>query len=275
MSTSRLGAVLGALVVLAGPARAQGPAVAPPASSSRTDGRHVHELLPDLGIIGAQVGVAGALCANPYEAGRGPCGGGFIVLPLAHAFGGRLSYQIDVTLARSRSAPFTITSPLAYLANLAAGAPPAAAAVGPPGAPFPVRREVRTELRILQVSPFGLRYSFAARRVPTVRPYLGAGIDAVVVLATQEPVRREIADPVGSAALDQTLIGGISAQSPELAALGLPSGQGNLRVGAHAAIGAELRLSPRLSANGEYRLGVIEGAGSPQHVLQAALGFHW
>src|SRR5207302_6861560 len=123
------------------------------------------------------------VCANPYDAGRGVCGGGFITLPLCRAAGGKVSYEIALSVGTGRSDPFTITDSFAYVANLAAGASPAAAAAGPPQAPFPVRRLVRTRLRMLQVSPFGLRYA-PTRRSARVRPYLAAGIDAVVVMTT-------------------------------------------------------------------------------------------
>jgi hypothetical protein len=265
------------LVVSAGPATAAETA-APPAATPTpiaSGGLYVRELLPDLGLIGAQVGLHAGLCANPYDTGTGPCAGAFVALPVARWGGGRLSYEIDVRGAFARSDPFTITNPLAYVANLAAGAPPAAAAIGPPGAPFPVRRDVRTDLRLLQISPFGLRYAFVGGPVPRVRPYLAVGVDANVVLSDQKPVRREVSDPLASPIFDAALIGGLVGQAPELAALGLPSGQGSLRVGGHAALGLELRAGERVSLNGEYRFTAIEGAGSGQHAMQAGLGLHW
>ena len=266
---------LALLWAAASPALAQTPAGGPPPSGTRDDGGYVHELLPDLGHIGAQVGFRSGFCINPYEAGRGPCGGGFVALPLARALGGRLSYELQIDLARSRGGAFTVTNPLAYIANLAAGVPPAAAALGPPGAPFPVQRDVRTELRMLRVSPFGLRFTFSSGRVPRLRPYLTLGPDIVVVLTQQEPVRDEITDPLAGAAFDGPLIGGLAAPSPELADLGLPSGQGNLRAGVHGAGGLELRLSSRVSANVEYAFTAIEGAHGGQHAVAAVLGFHW
>jgi hypothetical protein len=41
-----------------------------------------HELLPDIGLIGAQVGLAGGASWNPFEIGRGIQAAGFIDLPL-------------------------------------------------------------------------------------------------------------------------------------------------------------------------------------------------
>jgi hypothetical protein len=265
--------VIGA--VLGGPLAAQTAAAPPPPSGPRPEAREAHELLPDLGLIGGQAAITGGSCVDPYGNGAGVCGGGFLAVPVARVLGGRLSYQIDVSLGRSVGKPFMVTNALAYIANLAAGASPAAAAAGPPAAPFPVRREVRTELRILQVAPFGLRYAFAGSRVPTVRPYLVAGGDVLVVLSSQEPVGGGLADPLGSAAFDAPLLGGLVAEAPELDALGLPAGQGNLRVGVHAGLGVELRVSGRLSVNAEYRATAIEGADRPRHAVQGALGLHW
>jgi hypothetical protein len=270
-------ALLLAMGLLSAPqASAQDATAAPPAPSSGKEGLFVHELLPDIGLIGAQVGLTAGVCANAFEAGQGLCGGGFIALPLRRAGRGRLSYEISIAVAKSRGEPFLITMPLAYVANLAAGASPEAAAIGPAaGAPFPVRREVRTELRTLQVSPFGLRYSLGSGGAARLRPYLATGVDIVVVLSKQEPTRDESPDVLGADVFDDPLIGGLGAQSPELTDRGLPSGQGNLLLGAHAAAGVELRASERFSVNGEYRFTLIENAGGGTHAFQAALGLHW
>jgi opacity protein-like surface antigen len=252
---------------------AQGP---PPAPVDRgASGLAVHELLPDLGVIGAQVGLLGGSCRQPYATGTGACGGGFVALPLARVGSSRLSYEISVSLGHARSDPFTITNPIAVVANLAAGASSTAAAQGPPAAPFPVRRLVRTDLRVLSVSPFGLRLALGSGPVRRLRPYVLAGVDAVVVISTQDPVERRGPDVAGAPVFDDPQIGGLVAQSPELAALGLPTGQGSLRVGGHAGAGVEVRFSERLSLNPEYRFTAIEGAGGGTHAVTGAVGFHW
>jgi len=56
---------------------------------------------------------------------------------------------------------------------------------GPPGAPFPVRRAVPTELHLRQVSPFALRYTIRSLDHVRLRPYFGAGLDMVVVIAEE------------------------------------------------------------------------------------------
>jgi hypothetical protein len=275
MRLGRLSAMsVGLALIVAGGAGAQEAAGPPPDSSSR-GGLYVHELLPDIGVIGAQAGLVGGVCWNAYEAGRGVCAGAFLSVPLRRLGRGRLSYELDISLTKGRSEPFLITDYIAYVANLAAGVPPAAALAGPPGAPFPVRRLVRTELRVLHVSPFGLRYALSSGGVRRVRPYVGLGVDAVVVLSTQNPVSRESAATPGAEVFEGPLIGGLVAQAPELAARGFPTGQGNLRVGAHGALGVELRTSERLSVNAEYRFTAIEGAGGGTGALTAAIGFHW
>jgi hypothetical protein len=274
--TRRLAWTFGCALATASVGSAQEASGPPPAPVARgAEGLAVHELLPDLGVIGAQVGLHGGSCRQPYEAGRGGCGGGFVALPLVRLGGGRLSYEISVSLGRATSDPFTITNPIAVVANLAAGASPAAAAQGPPAAPFPVRRLVRTDLRVLTVSPFGLRLSLASGPVRRLRPYALAGVDAVVVISTQDPVEADAPDVAGAPVFDDPQIGGLVAQAPELAALGLPTGQGSLRMGGHAGAGLEVRLSERLSINPEYRFTLIEGAGGGTHALTGALGFHW
>jgi hypothetical protein len=264
----------GVLLASAVAARAQ-EAEGPPPESSPRGGLYVHELLPDIGVIGAQAGAMFGVCWNPYRAGSGACGGGFVTLPLRRLGSARLSYELDLSFSHGRSDPFTITDPIAYVANLAAGASPSAALAGPPAAPFPVRRLVRTELRLLQVSPFGLRLTPGTGGVPRLRPYAATGVDFIVVLSRQEPVSPESAAVPGAEAFEGPLIGGLVAQAPELAAQGLPTGQGNLRLGAHAAFGVELRTSERLSVNAEYRYTLIEGSGSGTGALTAAVGFHW
>lgn len=234
----------------------------------------VHELLPDLGRIGAQAGLSLGLSWNPYEVGRGAQGGGYVDLPLLRLPGGKLSYEIFVSLSDAESDPFTITNSLAYVANLAAGASPADALAGPPRAPFPVVRSVRTRLRLLAVSPFSLKYTVRSLEHLRLRPYAAAGFDFVVVITRQTPVRDESQQFAGTAPFDDPLIAGLLAQAPELTARGTPTGQGNIELGFHAGGGLEIRLSRALSLNVDYRFTGIDG-NHGLHALSSALGFHW
>lgn len=264
------------VAVFPGVAPGQEPRGAPPPTSQRVEaGSDVHELLPDLGRIGAEVGIFGGLSSNPYGVGRGYDLGGFVDLPLFRAPGGKLSYEILIALSHGVSDPFTITNPLAYVANLASGADRGAALAGPPRAPFPVRRQVRTRLRVLEVSPFAFKYTITRFDAARIRPYLAAGLDFAVVISRQDPVLDESLEFTGSAPFDDPLIGGIVSQAPELTARGLPTGQGHVSPGFHVQGGLEIRVSKGVSFGAEYRFAGIDGTKARLHSVTGALGFHW
>jgi hypothetical protein len=212
---------------------------------------------------------------NPYDAGAGFQAGGFIDLPILRAPGGKISYEALFVLSHAHSDPFTITDPIAFVANLAAGASPAAALAGPPGAPFPVKRSVRSRLRLLQLSPFGLKYTLLRLDHVRLRPYLGAGLDYVVVITRETPESAESLVFNGQPPFDAPLIAGLVAQAAELSARGTPTGQGNMEFGFHAAAGLEVRLARAVSLNLEYRFTGIDGPNGRLHALSSALGFHW
>ena len=87
------GVVLGALLTaLAGPARAQEPSGGPPPAGEETlAGVGVHELLPGIGKLGAQVGLSLGASWNPYDVGQGLVGAAFVDLPILRAPGGKLN----------------------------------------------------------------------------------------------------------------------------------------------------------------------------------------
>lgn len=259
------------------PALAQPPQGPPPPSKDRSgSGASVHELLPGIGRIGAEVALFGGASWNPYEIGQGGAFGGYIDLPLARASSGKLSYEIYAGLSMATSEPFAVTSSVAFVANLAAGADRQAALQGPPFAPFPVTQEVRTRLRLLHLSPFSLKYTLTRWDGLRLRPYLNAGLDFVVALTREDPERDESLLFTGSAPFDDPLIAGLIAQAPELTARGRPTGQGNLEVGGHAAVGLEVRLSQGVSLNLEYRFTATEaGAKGRLHTASGAIGFHF
>jgi len=261
---------------LAASAAAQEPGGGPPpAGEERGGGVGVHELLPGIGKLGAQVGFSLGASWNPYHVGQGLLGAAYVDLPLFRAPGGKVSYELLVALSHAESEPFTITDPLAYVANLASGASRADALAGPPRAPFPVRRDVRTTLRLLQVSPFGLKYTIGAPGVSRLRPYLTAGVDVAVVITHQTPEADESLVFTGQPPFDDPLIGGVVAQAPELTERGIPTGQGDLRLGGHAGAGFELRASASLSFNVDYRFTGIDGRNGRMHALTSSLGLHW
>jgi opacity protein-like surface antigen len=263
-------------LLLSGAAAAQEPVGPPPASGAGTgSGPDTYELLPDIGRIGAQVTLFAGGSWNPYEVGRGLDVGGVIDLPLARARSGKLSYSISLGLSLAESDPFQVTSAVALVANLAAGASLEAALAGPPRAPFPVVREVRTELRLLHLSPFSLKYTFTGLDRARLRPWVGAGLDFVVTITRELPERDESLLFPGTAPFDAALIGGLIAQAPELEQRGSPTGQGNIEVGGHAAAGLELRMTSGLSLNLEYRFTLSEGRNAHLHTATAGVGFHW
>jgi hypothetical protein len=200
--------------------------------------------------------------------------GGYVDLPLVRLPGGKLSYEILLSLSDAESEPFTITDSVAYVANLASGASPAAALAGPPLAPFPVVRAVRTRVKLLDISPFSLKYTVRALERWRLRPYAVAGLDFVVTITHQVPVSDESLQFTGTAPFDDPLIAGLLAQAPELTARGTPTGQGNIDLGFHAGGGLEVRFARGLSVNAEYRFTGIDGSNH-LHALSAALGFHW
>ena len=265
------------LLAVTAPLSAQAPEGPPPPSlGTGGSGADVHELLPGIGRIGAEVALFGGASWNPYSVGQGREVGGYIDLPLAKAPGGKLSYEIFMGLSLATSDPFFITDTVAFVANLAAGASRQAALQGPPAAPFPVTREVRQRLRLLHLAPFSLKYTLTRWDHARVRPYLNAGLDFLVALTREEPLRDESLLFTGSAPFDDPLIGGLIAQAPELTARGVPTGQGHFQLGGHAAAGLELRISKGLSLNAEYRFtGSEAGAKGRLHSATFALGFHF
>ncbi len=157
-----------AVVLLLGAAvrsSAQEPSGPPPPSSGRErSGPDVRELLPDIGRIGAEVGLLGGVSWNPYQTGQGGLVAGFIDLPLARAAGGKLSYEIFLGATLATSDPFTIS-------------------VGSPQ--LPLVRLVTTRLRAVDVSPFSLKYAFTRRG--RLRPYVTAGADILIAATRLDP----------------------------------------------------------------------------------------
>jgi hypothetical protein len=209
---------------------------------------------------------------NPYESGRGWDIGGYIDLPLRRLPKGRLSYEIYLNESLATSAPFTITDSVAVVANLAAGAPLAAALAGPPQAPFPVTRQVRANLHMLQVSPFGLKYTMKGTHLS---PFFGVGVDFFAVITSDIPTQNESALFNGTAPFDAALIAGLIGQAPELTARNTPTGQGNIDLGGHGEAGVEIKVVSGLSLNLEYRFTLIGDHTERLQTVNAALGFHW
>ena len=160
----------------------------------------------------------------------------------------------------------TITNPIAFIANLAAGGR------GETG-PFPYRRSVRSNGSIFLVEPVSFKY--ALHSLGRFRPYLVAGGGAAVVITKEIPQTDDSRVFTGTSPFDADLIAGLVAQSPELAALGRPTGQGNIEIAGHAGAGFELRLSPGFSLQADYRFTKLSGRNSAMQIASAGLGIHF
>jgi opacity protein-like surface antigen len=204
---------------------AQQPAGPPPPSTGRGHaGPEVHELLPDIGRIGAQVGALGGASWNPYGLGRGIQAAGYIDLPLFRFAGGKVSYEVLMAFSQARSAPFGVAA------------------------------QQRTRMRLLQVSPFGLKYTLRKLDHVRLRPYAATGLDFAIVFTREEDARTH--------------------RPFDVTALGIPSGNGNIEVGVHGEAGLEVRIARGLSLNFEYRYTTI-GSSDQLQALGAGLGFHF
>src|SRR5712692_2571447 len=226
------------------------------------------ELIPEVGKIGAEVGLLVGSSGNPFQLNRGSFAGGFIDLPLFDRpqwLHGKISYEISVGISQSRTT-FDTTSNVAQVANLAvlnalnpngglANVTAAVTGTGP--APFPVTTSNLTRLRLLQVTPFAIKYTSTALDRWRLRPYGVLGFGTYVTIHNQNPalgdppsygVRPDANLPPDVKAAVQQLFGGVApfggplvagqiSQSPELESRGLPGGHGNLDFGIHSALG--------------------------------------
>ncbi len=282
----------------------------PPASSSYTPPR---ELLPDIGQIGAEVGIFQGVASNPYKDNDGFTGGGYIDLPWKKVAGGKISYEIMINLQRSATST-TSTSGVNALVNAAtwnylcgsgivadcAGpggpyAPPAATGGGLAtylAGPLPaVAQPVVERSKVLTVAPVELKYTVT--KLGRIRPYAVAGLGAYVWIGSENNTSSFNANtalgPYASAPVAGALtlgqlfnsllqgseIGGLAPTSPELAARGAPHGQGNLLFGGQVGGGAELRVFPKFSIGVDVRRNQMEGKNAGFTTFSFTEGLHW
>jgi opacity protein-like surface antigen len=210
---------LGALVtawVLGGAALAQEPQGPPPPSgTSSAAGPEVLELLPDLGKIGAQVGALAGASWNPYDTGRGFALAGFIDLPLTRAPGGKLSYEILLGFSDATD----------------------------------------SRLRLLDASPFSLKYTLTGLDHARLRPYFDAGLNVVLLVVDEGSREVRLFDDDRS---DRRL---------------RFSSGASLELGFHAGGGFEVRVSKGISLNLDYRFTRL--GGESLHAAGGGLGFHF
>lgn len=265
------------------------------------------ELVPEIGKIGAQVGLLLAGSSNPFRLDAGSFAAGYIDLPLLERLRGRLrgklGYEITVGMSQSRTM-LTTTSNVAQVANLAVlntlnptgGLQNVAAAVSGTGpAPFPVTTSGVTRLRLLEVAPFGLKYSSTAFDRWRLRPYAVLGMGVYVTIHEQIPGRgtppsfgvrsdAALAPDVlaavqqifgGKAPFGGPLVAGQISQAPELEQRGLPAGHGNLDFGFHGGVGVEYRLTRTMSLGFDSRFRRIGGAPGLLTTYGSRIGFHF
>jgi hypothetical protein len=264
------------------------------------------ELIPEVGKIGAEVGLLVGGASSPFQLNRGSFTAGFIDLPLFDKpewLHGKISYEISVGLSQSNTT-FNTTSNVAQVANLTVlnalnpngGLQNVVAAVSGTGAaPFPVTTSTLTRLRLLQVVPFSIKYTSTALDRWRLRPYALLGFGTFVTIHNQNPargapatfgVRPDAAIPPdiltvvnglfgGKAPFGGPLVAGQISQSPELEARGLPGGHGNLDIGLHTGAGIAIRLNRNFSLGFDARYNQISGSHGGFTTFGSRIGLHF
>ncbi|MGB8011721.1 MAG: hypothetical protein WCF68_08915 [Terriglobales bacterium] len=255
------------------------------------------ELLPAIGQIGAELGFFVGGATNPYKDNTGFASGGYIDLPWKKVPGGKLSYEIMVGLQRSVTTQ-TSTSGVNVLVNTAlnnylydAGLEELPSVTNYLAGPLPaLSQTVEERSKVLTVAPFELKYTVTT--LGRFRPYVVAGLGGYVWIGSDNNVSSFNANtalgtlatlPVGTSTLGATLnallqgsqIGGLAPTSPELAARGVPHGQGNVLFGGQIGGGAEVRVTPKLSFGFDVRHNQVEGRNASFNTFAFNQGLHW
>lgn len=253
------------------------------------------ELLPDIGHIGAELGFFVGGATNPYKADKGFASGGYIDLPWKKVPGGKLSYEIMIGLQRSVTNT-TTTSGVNVLVNTALNS-----YLGNTGAnetsipnflttPLPITSPVVERAKVLTVAPFELKYTVT--KLGRFRPYVVGGLGAYVWIGSDNnagsfdavaSLKAAGIDSTTAASLGGTLnailkgsqIGGLAPTAPELAARGVPHGQGNVLFGGQIGGGAEVRVTPKLSMGFDVRHNAVEGKNAGFNTFAFNQGLHW
>ena len=198
------------------------------------------ELVPEIGKIGAEVGIVLSGSSNPFHLNAGQDAAGFIDLPMFEPklLHGKIGYEILIGLSQSKT-KFTTSS-------------------------FVTQSTLLTDnsAKVLQIVPFSLKYTSTALDRIRLRPYAVLGFGMYVSL------HKEVT-PDGT-----TLVAGQIGQSPELTARGLPIGAGNVDFGIHTGGGVEFRLSRSFSLAFDGRFNRISG-GQTLGTYGTRLGFHF
>ena len=267
---------------------------APPVSAGYTAPR---ELLPDIGQIGSELGFFVGGATNPYKDNKGFASGGYIDLPWRNVPGGKLSYEIMIGLQRSVTTT-TSTSGVNALVNaalnnylVAAGLESLPSVTIYLAGPLPaVAQAVQERSKVLTVAPFELKYQFT--KIGRFRPYAVTGVggyvwigsdnntssfDAVAALNAVNPSLGlgTAYGPLFNSLLRGSQIGGLAPTSPELAARGVPHGQGNIMFGGQIGGGFDVRVTPRISFGADFRHNFVEGKNSGFSTFAFKQGLNW
>lgn len=276
-----------------GGAPSPSPSPVEPSQASYTSPR---ELLPDIGHIGAELGFFVGGATNPYKDNTGFASGGYIDLPWKNVPGGKLSYEIMIGLQRSVTTQQTSSGVNALVDTalnnylVSAGLKTLPSVTDYLTTPLPVTSVVQERSKVLTVAPFELKY--AITKLGRFRPYVVGGLGAYVWIGSDNNTATFNANtalgslaglPVGSSTLGATLnailqgsqIGGLAPTAPQLAARGVPHGQGNLLFGGQIGGGAEFRITPRLSLGADFRHNQVEGSNAGFNTFTFKQGFHW
>ena len=215
------------------------------------------ELLPDIGQIGAEFGLLLGGSTNPFRADKGSFFGGFIDLPLKKipVPGGKFSYEIMVGLQRNVTENRPVTSGVFALVNFAL-----CGSLSGPSCPLPITLNTEQRMKVLTVVPFSLKYTVTKFDRHRFRPYGVVGWGTYVTISSQNTTKGiGTTDPLLNSLLNGSLIGGLVPEAPELRAVGLPNGQGDIRFGVNFGGGFEYRVTHKFSLGFEYRGNRIEG----------------
>ncbi len=246
------------------------PASGPAAKSSFEPQR---ELLPDIGQIGSEYGLLLGGSTNPFRADRGSFFGGFIDLPLKKipVPGGKFSYEIMIGLQRSVTENRPVTSGVFALVNFAL-----CGSLSGPSCPLPITIITEQRMKVLTVVPFSLKYSVTKFDRHRFRPYGVVGWGTYVTISSQNTTKGiGTTDPLLNSILNGSLIGGLAPEAPELRALGVPNGQGDIRFGVNFGGGFEYRVTHKFSLGFEYRGNRVEGKNGFFSSFAAKPTFHF
>jgi hypothetical protein len=252
-------------------------------------------LLPNLGKIGATVSLRAGANSGPFALNPGPFFGGAIELPLLLAPRGRLDYEISLGLAQAnRDLP--VTSNVAQVSNLAVLTAlnpnnPASniqqALSGSGDAPFPVTNTANWRVQVLELVPFALKYNSTLLDRYRLRPYAVLGLGTYVTISNQlasSGIRAASTLPpatlqtltalLGPSPFGGALIGGQLAPATELAARGVPAGQGGIDLGVHYGTGIEYRWTAGWSIALDARFNKVPN-GLSYRTTTASWGWHF